>query len=277
MKLLMERWQRFVIIEKAWMGKAFQTFKRRVAKGEHPLAAARRTLIGGIDEKTGQELEGSTRVVFQIPKNTDMVVKVIAVDLLKRTGQEWLPPDEPDYDRGNFNRHQKIMSNKNEASVKLQMKYQDIFPKIWEAAEDYSWILVERVELFATHKEMMEFLGLGEFSLSRQEWLVIMEEVFKQLQGRSRAAINARNDVSENADLDATVADNGSEREAFITRDEQMKVVEQLINNHHLRSIFTILAKTKFQPREFRYQNVGYSKITNKLILLDTGVWDEKL
>jgi hypothetical protein len=78
--------------------------------------------------------EGASRVVYDFPEH-DLVLKVIRGD----------------------NPEQEKVVNKGEAQNALQTKYQDIIPKVYDAADDFLWITVERVRVIRQWGGILKF------------------------------------------------------------------------------------------------------------------------
>ena len=76
-------------------------------------------------EKIG---EGTFREVWQLPDNPNYVMKI--------AGRGWGEPG-----------HEKNMNNA-EADTITQTGYPELLPKVYDTADDYSWIVVERVEAY---------------------------------------------------------------------------------------------------------------------------------
>ena len=148
MKLLMENWRSFLKEDINYFGKTFVEFKRRVDAGEHPLKVAEELLVS-----LGK---GSTRKVFGFPDNDSHLLKVINVDIVG--DEEYWDPSYRHPTTG-FDRRHKTVSNENEADLKMQQRYPNVFPRTYEVADDFSWILAERVKPL-THDELFDILGL---------------------------------------------------------------------------------------------------------------------
>ena len=135
MKLLFESWRRFLKEDIGYFGESFVEFKRRTDAGEHPLKVAREMLQPiGI---------GSTRVVFGFPDNKTHLLKIVNVEII---GDEEAYAEDYRNPFTGFDKKHKAVSNENEADLKMQQRYPSIFPRSYEYASDFSWILTERVQ-----------------------------------------------------------------------------------------------------------------------------------
>ena len=145
MKLLMESWRKF-LNERMEFGEYFEKWLH----GESPEEPALGPMSMDVDdEEFGQAPhckprsidpecleeygfekigEGTFREVWQLPDNPNYVMKI--------AGRGWGEPG-----------HEKNM-NKAEADTITQTGYPELLPKVYERAKDYSWIVVERVEVY---------------------------------------------------------------------------------------------------------------------------------
>ena len=105
-----------------FFGSEFLEFKNRVEEGENPEAVAMTLGFPRIGS-------GAFRVVYGIP-NSDFTLKISKDD--------------------NF-------YNKVEANNSMNTKYSDIFPKVFDAADDFSWILSERVRVITDYIEFLDW------------------------------------------------------------------------------------------------------------------------
>jgi len=120
MKLLMESWRKF-LNERMEFGEGFEQWLH--GEGECEAQSVKPPCLMGHGFKKIDE--GSFRAVWALPDNPNYVMKV-ADDL-------WDDGDTKDM-------------NKQEADKIAQTGYPDLLPKIYDTADDYSWIVVERVE-----------------------------------------------------------------------------------------------------------------------------------
>ena len=105
-----------------FFGSEFLEFKNRVEEGENPESVAKTLGFPRIGS-------GAFRVVYGIP-NSDFTLKISKDD--------------------NF-------YNKVEANNSMNTKYSDIFPKVFDAADDFSWILSERVRVITDYTEFLDW------------------------------------------------------------------------------------------------------------------------
>ena len=105
-----------------FFGSEFLEFKNLVEEGENPESVAKTLGFPRIGS-------GAFRVVYGIP-NSDFTLQISKDD--------------------NF-------YNKVEANNSMNTKYSDIFPKVFDAADDFSWILSERVRVITDYIEFLDW------------------------------------------------------------------------------------------------------------------------
>jgi hypothetical protein len=303
-----------IILEDAqsesWFGNSFVAFKKEVSKGKDPLKVAKKNL-----NEIGR---GSTRVVFDLPDNDGFVLKIINTEV-EPTRQAFIGPDgnvmsnvSPEGDfrtRHGFFRSHMRQSNEWEADLVMQQKFPDVFPKTFEKADDFSWILVEKALPIATLDELIDILGVtntfSSFARNKKVQFIAMIkeaiEYFKNPDHRLRAI---------NESYDSTITgfnfDDKTNKETFSTdlfdvlptqnnqeppsdtirvaddepytpvEDPHDKRVKELISNAHNRKILGAMADLGIPPREFLPKNLGISSLTGKLLIIDASLWEEK-
>ena len=131
----------------AFFGESFTEFKDRVDAGEPALQVAEEVLY-----QLGQ---GSTRIVYGFPDNPTIVLKVI------NTTHPIVDKDSGE-DMYGFTKQNKLVSNQNEADLQMQQQYPGVFPKSYEVAKDFSWIVTERVDPM-DHQELLSHFGLPSY------------------------------------------------------------------------------------------------------------------
>ncbi len=242
----------------AYFGNEFLKFKERVADGEPPISVAEDMLV-----RIG---EGSTRVVFGFRDNPTAVLKVV----------NWVPEIGVD-PRTGFEEQQMVDSNKWEADLTMQQKYSDVFPKTFEVADDYSWILSEKVQGLRNFEELKKVVGLEGEEFDNNGWIrkiqfqVLIELAIDYFQKPDSAA---RSMLSE-SDLDRTVRipQNPDETSAFRQVSPKIRRLEKLLSIRQNNKIFAAMGDLEIPPREFLPKNLGVSEITGKLVLLDASLW----
>ena len=294
----------------SWFGNSFVAFKKEVSKGKDPLKVAKKNL-----NEIGR---GSTRVVFDLPDNDGFVLKIINTEA-PLTNQAFIGPDgnvlpnvSPEGDfrtRHGFFRSHMRQSNEWEADLIMQQKFPDVFPKTFEKADDFSWILVEKALPIATLDELIDILGVtntfSSFARNKKVQFIAMikeaTEYFKNPDHRLR---------SVNESYDSTITgfnfDDKTNKETFSTdlfdvlptqnnhedpsdtirvandepytpvEDPHDKRVKELISNAHNRKILGAMADLGIPPREFLPKNLGISSLTGKLLIIDASLWEEK-
>jgi len=294
----------------AWFGNSFVTFKKEVSKGKDPLKVAKKNL-----NEIGR---GSTRVVFDLPDNDGFVLKIINTEV-EPTRQAFIGPDgnvmpnvSPEGDfrtRHGFFRSHMRQSNEWEADLIMQQKFPDVFPKTFEKADDFSWILVEKALPIATLDELINILGLtntfSSFARNKKVQFIVMIkeaiEYFKNPDHRLRIVKESYDSTITGFDFD-----DKNNKETFSTdlfdvlptqnnyeppsdtvvvtddepytpvEDPHDKRVKELISNAHNRKILGVMADLGIPPREFLPKNLGVSSLTGKLLIIDASLWEEK-
>ncbi len=139
-------------VAESYFGKGFVLFKNRVSEGEDALEVAADML-----QRLGQ---GSTRIVFGFTDNPGIVLKII----------NWNEEAGVNPDTG-FVRDQMIDSNRWESDLKMQQKYANVFPRTFEHADDFSWIIAEKVKPVASYEELFQLMGLGDEQFSKMPFV----------------------------------------------------------------------------------------------------------
>lgn len=264
MKLLIEHWRKFIKEDIGYFGSKFVEFKQEVDKGVHPLVAAQKHL-----EYIGK---GSTRKVFGFQDNDSHLLKVINVDLYD--GEEVYDPDFKNPLTG-FDRKHKIVSNENEADLMMQQKYPNVFPRTYEVADDYSWILAERVEPISSER-LADELGIPQ-DLTRRENRDTYLELIKMVMIMVRSSLNEMMDTVE-----ITPRVMKSPEEAEAAGKEEMYNIRRLYEmagkiaeDKHLKNLFRAVQELRIPPRELTAKNLGISKFGGEhLVILDASLWE---
>jgi len=293
----------------AYFGKKFVDFKKAISAGEEPLEVAKRLL-----NEIGR---GSTRIVFEFPDNPEIVLKIINTEVAPTT-QNFIDPegnvmpnvsDEGDFRtrHGFFRKHMR-QSNEWEADLVMQQKFPDVFPKTFEIADDFSWILAEKARPVASLEELISELGITDnFSNSNRikklEFLRMISDgvrYFKDpdhpLRSLSESPIPTflGSDGDSNAEtmsnVFSTTLEDG-ERNSGSSSDTEIfsgpaayqraetnedKRIRELIKDSHNRKILGAMVDLEIPPREFLPKNIGISEITGKLLIIDASLWNEK-
>jgi len=264
MKLFMESWKRFLKEDPAYFGQSFVDFQKRVKAGEHPLKVAEETLI-----HIGK---GSTRKVFGFPDNKTHLLKIINVDIIG--DEEYYEPDFKNPFTG-FDRKHKTVSNENEADLKMQQRYPFVFPRTYEAADDYSWILAERVQPIGS-RALASIFNIPQdiiYLENRKEYVKLMGMATEYMKPGS--TLNEGDDPTVALDPDRVSQvppreepwDNTRQRLDWLTRD--------ILADSHNRQLFRAVAMLGIPPRELIPKNLGISKFGgDHLVILDASLWE---
>jgi|GEM_PF-5617603 len=289
----------------AWFGESFVKFKNAVNSGKDPLKYAKDNLV-----EVGR---GSTRVVFDLPDNSGYVLKIINTEV-EKTDQSFvdargniMPDIGPEGDRrtkhGFFKSHMR-QSNQWEADLVMQQKYPNVFPKTFEYADDFSWILSEKAKTLPAGRNdidnLFDLLGVKRSNFDKQksraqkkrELLNLINDAmqyFKNPEHRLRQLNEAPptfaiTDFMKPGDTivhgDTTAADeiskkyinNNSSGVSISKEDQQLK---DLLTDSHNRQVISAMLDLNIPAREFLPKNLGISEITGKLLIIDASLWSE--
>ena len=258
MKLLLERWRRFIKEDISYFGKSFVEFKRRTDAGEHPLKVAAEIL-----EFIGK---GSTRKVYGFPDNKTHLLKVINVETIG--DEEAYPPDFKNPFTG-FDRKHKTVSNENEADLNMQSRYPSVFPRSYEYSPDYSWILTERVQPIG-EKGLAEAFGVPEELLhlnNRDDYRQVLEIALAKVKGH--LGINEGSTFQMDPDRERKVDPES------LRIQELYRHADAILSDKHNRTIFRAVAELGIPLRELTPKNMGISQFGQPhLVILDASLWE---
>ena len=258
MKLLFENWRRFIKEDISYFGKLFVEFKKRVDAGEHPLKVAREILQPiGI---------GSTRVVFGFPDNKTHLLKIVNVEII---GDEEAYPADFRNPLTGFDRKHKAVSNENEADLKIQSRYPNIFPRSYEYSPDYSWILAERVQPL-DGKELSEIFNVPEELLSkgnRKDYMQVLQIALDKVKGH--LGINEGSTFQMDPDRERKIDPE------TLRMQELYAHADAILSDKHNRAMFKAVAELGIPHRELLPKNLGISKFGQPhLVILDASLWE---
>ncbi len=266
----MENWRKFIIKEDiGYFGKKFVQFKEMVDAGHHPLKVAKLylTYVG----------KGSTRMVFGFKDNDTHLLKVINVELIDN--EEAFDEDYVNPFTG-FTRKHKTVSNENEADLMMQQRYPNVFPRTYEYAEDYSWILVEKVDPI-TSQELAAQLGIPEdlpTPENKNAYMVLLDLVIEKARGGFQM-----NEIEDTAVMsprrvpapppeqpqEQTFGDTG------YTLSGLEDMATEIVKDRHLKKLFKAVSELGIPPREIQPKNLGISKFGgDHLVILDASLWE---
>ena len=279
MKLIFENWRKFIKEDIGYFGDSFVEFKKRVDAGEHPLKVARETL-----QPVGK---GSTRIVYGFPDNKTHLLKIVNVEII---GDEEAYPADFRNPMTGFDRKHKVVSNENEADLKMQQKYPNVFPRSYEYADDYSWILTERVKPIGS-KQLAEIFNIPE-ELARLEnrhaYRELMEFTIQTIAMydanpgmRQQAEATLDGMLSEGSTIALDRPEEEPEELQPITTSTGVGVNDTLNNavnllrDSHNRTIFRAVKSLGIPPRELTAKNLGISQFGHPhLVILDASLWE---
>jgi hypothetical protein len=298
MKQILNEWRKFLNENAAYFGDKFVEYKTLVDEGGDPLWSAYKALLKEIGR-------GSTRIVFELPDNNDFVLKIINKEEISKTPGED-PNQEDIMDRHGFTIQNKRNANMYEADIKIQIENPSLFPKSAEHAEDYSWILVERVEPL-TKQEFIEALNLpGDTkSLTILTLATMIIEAWQNKEDKDHYSHKYVAEAAEtfnlddfdkeesdiDTDLESIIADpvapvDSDETRKLTNKDDNYtkssiektrKNIKSILGNIQAVRILLLMAKYNIQATEFKASNLGISKLNGgKIVMLDTSMWDDK-
>lgn len=291
MKLIMEGFKQF-IKESAddFFGANFVSFKEDVANGMNIVSAAEKAFGAYIGR-------GSTRLVFDM--GGDFVMKTVNIP----TGGSF---DPNSLDQKGFNLAHKAKSNEFEKDLRIQQNFPDVFPRAYESAKDFSWLIVEKVEPFKTHEAFLRYLNYHgpfpkeQFIPSRELAYKFVKEEIDQVEHSDETrkisleeSTNNKDDSQGSAssfDIDKFLAgfklsddDSESSHTPQVAPNlsipsyllpEKVQMAKAMVENPEVKKIIKAAVMLEIPARELKGPNFGISKITNKLVMLDMSLWD---
>jgi len=258
MKLLFENWRKFIIKEDiGYFGEKFVQFKEMVDAGHHPLKVAKLYL-----EYIGK---GSTRMVFGFKDNKSHLLKVINVELI---GNEEAYAADFRNPLTGFDRKHKTVSNENEADLMMQQRYPNIFPRTYEYAPDYSWILTERVEPIDSQKLSEIFnIPVDLIRERREDYKQVIEIALAKMKGH--LGLNEGSTFQMDPDRERRVDPETLRMQELYTH------ADAILSDKHNRQIFRAVAELRIPPREISPKNLGISQFGQPhLVILDASLWE---
>ena len=193
-----------------------------------------------------------------------------------------------EHHRTGFSKRHMIDSNVWESDLKMQMLYPDIFPRTFEVAPDRSWILAERVDPINrdTFIKMIGLEGekitpgyLGNIRLQALIGFAIMyfkgkkdpehEHVTKAV------GIIKEEEETKTMPMSRKLPNPDARRTVAKIPDIVIRRLTKMLSDPHMRKIYSAMAELGIPPREFSPKNLGVSRISNKLMILDASLWEE--
>jgi hypothetical protein len=289
MKQILNEWRKFLNEDATFFGEKFVEFKNAADGSSEPLDIAYKLGLKRIGE-------GSSRVVFELPDNKDFVLKIINTHQTSLiSGQD--PNKGDNVDVHGFTKQNKKNANMYEADIQIQMENPELFPKSTEYADDYSWILVEKVETLS-QEEFRKQLNLPPDIKFRQihilvEMIIEAKQNIDDKKHYSHAFVAEADttmsfdDIPSEVDTEIEqndVYDDGStlavpELQAKKTtlKEKVRENIKGILKNTQAVRILMLMAKYDIKSTEFKAANLGISKLNGgKIVLLDTSMWDDK-
>jgi hypothetical protein len=278
-KKLFESFRRFMDDSEGFesethFGIPFNSFKASVEKGKNVVTAAY--------EEFGEPLGvGSTRVVFDM--GGDYVLKTVNIPLAGAV-------DPLAKDRFGFDLESKLAANEYETDFDIQQNFPEVFPRTYESAEDNSWLVAEKVVPFESTEKFLRYLNYhGPFDKkyyipSRQIAYNFMKE---KIEGSnpsydSRLIAEAEQTVTlprggqpvvQRLSQPARQMQSSFPSIPFDALDPQYQMAKRMIQNPQMRKIIRAAVLMGVYPRELKGDNIGVSKVTNQLVMLDMSLW----
>jgi hypothetical protein len=224
--------------------------------------------------------EGSTRIVYAFRDNPDVVLKIV-------NWAKGRDPEEKDYT--GFNKQHMIDSNRWEANLSLQQKFPDVFPRTFEVAQDYSWILSETVDTISGYDELFNIMGIQDsyfpknkkvFKMYFVELIENCVRVFQKPDDHYRNVIFGQSLKEDTFVTDLPTKKDSTrriEQESGVksfSREGYIDTIRKIVSNRQNAKILSAMGDLKIPPREFSPKNLGISRLTKKLVILDASLWE---
>tara|TARA_R100000808_G_scaffold22042_2_gene47814 strand:- start:10 stop:960 length:951 start_codon:yes stop_codon:yes gene_type:complete len=314
MKLLFENWRRYLTEEDAQRTKnidkevqianselwysvsdEMQEYADAVSDGADPFETANKLF-----KPLG---EGSTRRVYAIPGNNDVVLKVIhtghpphpLIQQLK-TDPSSLNPQQRKAakiltnrnanDRG-FGPEAMRISNKNEVDIGEQLKNPDLFPRSIAYANDYSWIVIENVPPLNPQRfmDIVKFphpptnhRGLTQIVAKAVEMLPSLKEGFEDEPTVPRSMDPTSRLVPPSPPPPPDPLEGPTTGQpvdyAEVKRQQQEANAQQLLRNPQIKRILQFMNKHNIKLTELKPSNLGISNLSNKIVFIDVSRWE---
>jgi len=276
----------FEEVGSAYFGDSFLEFKKKTEQGEFAF-----DVLNDMGTKVKYVGEGSTRFVYQFKDNPDIVIKII-------NWPKGRDPEEKVW--SGFKKSNMIDSNKWESDLKIQQRYADVFPRTFEVARDHTWILSEMVDPIEDYEALFRIMEIDDsiFPPNKKIFITLFRElvadcikVFQDPDSSIRKIVFSNKTISEvstrieafptfNFD-DATSEDDTRkiEKESNQTFSpfyrSYLEAIKKIVSNKQNGKILGAMGSLKIPPREFSPKNLGISRISKKLVILDASLWEK--
>lgn len=263
-RIIIEELEQVLSENAAFFGEAFTQFKNRVDAGEPALQVAEQVLY-----RLG---EGSTRIVYGFPDNPTIVLKVI------NTTQPVVDMEKGE-DKYGFTRKHKIVSNQNEADLQMQQQYPGIFPKSYEVAKDFSWIVTERVESM-DHLELLSHFGLPSY-VDKNLYKKIITQAVNMEKGELREDstynVDSFKTLQKPDEPTRTQAPKHIKPQANLNSYSTDDLVRKLLSNKEAKKIIQTAAALQIPATELTAKNLGISTFGKPhVVILDASLWEDR-
>lgn len=244
MKLLFENWRRY-LKETSDFGDVFEQWLHGEKEG---CGAATRS--PDCLEDYGFKLlgDGSWRATYSLPDNDDAVLKVVHLD---HEGSQAARGKE---------------MNKVEVNSILNTGFSDLLPKFYESADDYNWILVERVHWIPNNWMEIYFPELSSIASKLGTFYNnLPSELLIELLDATREAVTKTGDY-KNFNLQLYGLPNMIEDEAKTLKNEIIKAMNPLFIR-----ILQFSLETGSANWDIKEANIGVSS-DGRFIMLDPNI-----
>jgi hypothetical protein len=262
--IILEELRQVLSENAAFFGNSFVEFKKRVDAGEPALQVAEEVLY-----RLG---EGSTRIVYGFPDNSTIVLKVI------NTTQPVVDMEKGE-DKYGFTKQHKLTSNQNEADLQMQQQYPGIFPKSYEVAKDFSWIVTERVEPM-DHLELLSYFGLPSYvdkNLYKKIIRQAVNMVKDELRESSTHEIDSFKTFQQPEEPTRTQAPKHIRPQSNLNSQTTDDLVRQLVSNKAAKGILQTAAALQIPATELTAKNLGISTFGKPhVVILDASLWEDR-
>jgi hypothetical protein len=239
MNMIKNEWHSFVqkskeiiLEQKGFFGKEFEEFKLRFENGEDPLLLARNMGLKEIGA-------GSTRTIFDVPGG-QFVLKI--ANPVKSAG---------------FEMSHSVDSNRAEANNSMNTKYPGVFPKIYERAQGYEWIVQEKVRPIRDRFEIQDHFFIYGLDLRKSHlpFSLALDLAATEIRG---------------GDASGMIERFGSSFPNF------GEVYRNLKKNRTFNDLAGAIAEFGIDPSEIRPGNVGFVHRDGEeqFVLLDASIFD---
>lgn len=248
MKLLFENWRRY-LKEQRTFGQSFEQWLHGEKAGCEPETNSPDCLKDYGFKLLG---DGSWRNTYSLPDNDDVVIKMV----------------DPVLEGSRASQGKEM--NKVEADSILNTGFSDLLPKFYESADDYNWILVERVYPIPNNWMEIYFPELSSVASKINTFYNnLPSELLIELLDDTREAVRETGDY-KNFNIQLYGAPKKTEAEAKTLKNKIIKAMNPLF-----KRILQFSLETGSANWDIREANIGVSS-DGRFIMLDPGIGIDK-